>query len=112
MIRGETVVVEQELRTGTAPGNTPIYEWVPETVDDVLVAPGAREDVVDSNRPEGVRVAWTLHFPKTFNASLRGARISVRGEEARSVIGDPKPYTLANTPTRWHMPVELEAVDG
>lgn len=111
-MKGETVIVEHEERVGTAPGNTPIYEWVAETVEDVLVAPGAREDVVDSNRPEGVRVAWTLHFPKTFNKSLRGARVSVRGEPACPVIGDPKPFTLANTPTRWHMPVEVEDVHG
>lgn len=109
---GETVVVERNVRVGTAPGNSPIYEWVPEAVEDVLVAPGPRDDVIDSNRPDGTKVAWTLHFPKTFNKSLRGARVKVRGDEARLVVGDPKPYTLANTPTRWWMPVELEAVDG
>lgn len=109
---GETVVVERRERVGTDPGNAPIYKWVTETVEDVLVAPGPRNDVVESNRPDGVRIAWNLHFPKPYAASLRGARVSVRGEPARDVVGDPKPYTLENTPTRWWMPVELEAVDG
>lgn len=111
-MRGEAVVVETKIRTGTAPGNSPIFEWVPETVTDVLVSPGPRDDVTDAHRPDGTKVAWTLHFPKTFNKSLRGARIIVRGEAPRSVVGDPKPFSAANTPTRWHMPVELEGTDG
>lgn len=111
-MKGEQVTIYRRERVGTGPGNTPLYEDVETSVDDVLVAPGARTDVVDSNRPDGVEVAWTLHFPKTFSGSLRGASVSVRGEPKARVIGDPKPFTLANTPTRWHMPVELERVDG
>lgn len=111
-MRGETVVVERRERVGSAPGNTPIYDWVAESVHDVLVAPGPRTDVVDSIRPDGVKVVWNLHFPKTFNASLKACRVRVRGEAPCAVIGDPKPYTLANTPTRWWMPVEVEAVNG
>lgn len=113
MIVGEAVTVRRRPAVGTDPGGGPIYGTpVDETVTDVLVAPGPREDVVDSNRPDGTRIAWTLHFPKTYSSSLRGAEISVRGGAFRPVVGDPQPYTLANTPTRWWMPVELEDVDG
>lgn len=113
MIVGETVVVHTPQVVGTDPGGAPIYGTpATATVDDVLVAPGARDDVLESNRPEGVRVAWTLHFPKTFAGSLRGCSVSVRGGDPLRVVGDPQPYTDANTPTRWNRPVELEAVDG
>lgn len=108
---GEAVVVERRVRTGTGPGNTPIYEWVGETIGDVLVAPGPRKDVEGPIRPDGVEIAYNLHFPKTFTGSLRGAKIVVRGEPF-AVVGDPKPYTLENTPTRWHMPVEVSNVEG
>lgn len=111
-MKGESVTVISRVETGRDPGNAPIYGDVETIVDDVLVAPGPRSDVIESNRPEGVKIAWTLHFPKTFSGSLRGARISVRGQKALSVVGDPQPYTAANTPTRWWMPVELEAVEG
>lgn len=111
-MKGETVIVHRRVRTGTGPGNTPLYEDLEESVDDVLVAPGPRQDVIESNRPDGVEISWNLHFPKTFTGSLRGARISVRGEMPAPVIGDPKPYTAANTPTRWHMPVEVQYVEG
>ena len=112
MIVGETVVVERRQETGRDPGNSPIYDWVPETVEDVLVAPGPRDDVTDSTRPDGVEVKFTLHFPKGYPETLRGARVSVRGREPMAVIGDPTHYTEANTPGRWSMPCEVGKVAG
>lgn len=77
----------------------------------VLVAPGSTADL-DASRPNGAQVALTLHFPKTWSgAPLKGAHITVRGRRYR-VVGDPQPYTAANTPGRFNMPVEVEAVDG
>lgn len=109
---GEKVVVERPVETGRNSHNQPIVEWVPETVDDVLVAPGPRADIPDTARPAGVVIAWNLHFPKTFTGSLRGARIRVRGGAPCEVVGDPQPYTLENTPTRWWMPVEVKNAKG
>ncbi|MGO1319928.1 MAG: hypothetical protein ACTII7_07775 [Galactobacter sp.] len=111
-IKGETVTVLTRERTGTLPGNTPEYTDVETTVDNVLVAPGALSDVTGSIRPDGVKVAWELHFPKTFTGSLRGARVKVRGGPAVPVVGDPHPYTDANTPGAWNRPVRLELVKG
>jgi|SRR5690625_119271 len=111
-MQGETVVVHRRVETGHDPLNSPVYEDVTETVHDVLVAPGPRSDVDASTRPDGTRVAWNLHFPKPYAESLRGAKVSVRGQKPAKVIGDPQPYTLENTPTRWWLPVELERVDG
>lgn len=112
MIRGETVVVERHVEVGRDPGNNPIFEWVAEEVDDVLVAPGGLADVIESNRPDGAQVTYSLHFPKGYPTTLRGARISVRGQEPLDVIGDPQHYTEANTPGRWSMPVEVGRTDG
>lgn len=110
---GEQVVVERDVETGEVDKlRVPITAVVAETVENVLVAPGPRTDLPDTRRPHGVVVAWTLHFPKPYATPLRGARISVRGEPACKVIGDPKPYTAENTPGEWWMPVELEEVEG
>ena len=111
-IQGETVTVITPTQTGTRPGNIPIYEDREEDVDNVLVAPGTLADVNGSIRPEGTKIAWQLHFPKTFTASLRGASVKVRGMKAAPVIGDPQPYTNANTPGDWNRPVLLELVEG
>lgn len=112
MIVGEAVVVERRTEVGRDPGNAPVYEWLPETVEDVLVTPGPRADVVESVRPDGKRIRWTLHFPKGYPETLAGARVRVRGGEAAPVVGDPRHYTEANTPGRWSMPCELEDVEG
>lgn len=81
-----------------------------ETVQNVLVCPGPTVDAVESMRPDGVTVAYTLAFPKPYAADLRGAEVEIRGERFR-VIGDPQPCEL-NCPTAWWMRVEVERADG
>jgi hypothetical protein len=113
-LRGRTVSVA--LRDGTdrdSFGNEIESYAEPVDVANVLVARGACEDL-DSSRPEGVRVALTLHFPKTWTGRLRGAKVTLTGEYAGSysVIGDPMPYQAELCPGDWNMPVEVEAVDG
>ncbi|WP_119697040.1 hypothetical protein [Microbacterium halotolerans] len=111
-MKGEKIVVERKQTIGEDAHNVPIVDWVPETVENVLVAPGARADIPDVDRPAGTVVAWNLHFPKPYAKSLRGARIRVRGGKPCKVIGDPQPYTAENTPTEWWMPVEVDRADG
>ena len=112
LLQGEQVVVERVVSPGVDAFGDPLPgQWVPEAVDDVLVAPGGRNDL-DASRPEGVEVKWTLHFPKGYPATLRGARVVVRGQEPAFVVGDPQHYTEGNTPGAWSMPVELTAVRG
>lgn len=113
MITGESVIVETHTAIGHDTHNEPIYEWVQQSVENVLVAPGPRTDIPDVARPEGVVVAYNLHFPKTFDGELEGGRIRLRDEpEPLLVIGAPRPYTLENTPTDWWMPVEVRRADG
>lgn len=75
-----------------------------------VVCPGATSDM-DATRPEGVTVAYTLHFPKTYAGSLRGCSVEVRGE-AYDVVGDPQRTTDAATPGPWDMAVEVTRADG
>lgn len=111
-MRGETVIVRRKSETGTDPGGNPITETTEEAVENVLTSPGPRDDVDDSQRPEGVTVAWTLHMPKLFTGSLRGAEIKVRDDEFRRVVGSPQRYMSSLTPGPWNMPVELEGTEG
>lgn len=112
LLTGETVIVEREVPGGPDEfGDPSPGVWVPERVDDVLVAPGPTSDL-DGSRPDGVRVKWSLSFPKGYPATLRGARVIVRGGPPCWVVGDPQHLTAANTPGRWSMPVELSAVRG
>ena len=84
-----------------------------ETVDNVLIAPGATDDL-QASRPEGVTVAYSLHFPKTYTGSLEGCKVELPApwSGVYRVIGDPREYMNTNTPTNWHMPVEVEVAHG
>lgn len=75
-----------------------------------VVCPGATSDM-DATRPEGVTVAYTLHFPKTYAGSLRGCSVEVRGE-TYDVVGDPQRTTEAATPGPFNMAVEVTRSDG
>lgn len=111
LIKGTSVVVQR--RTGDSVdshGNTIYGDWQDETVENVLAQRGSTSEL-DSERPEGVSVAMTFHFPKTFTASLMGCRI-VYGGYTYSVIGDPQPYMDENTPAQWNRPVECEVSYG
>lgn len=112
---GVDVDVVMRVQTGTDAFANPTYEDVPAKVHGVLVAPGSTSDL-DATRPEGVRVAYTLHFPKAFTGLLDGARVKVPrpdgGVDECRVIGSPRPYQGDLTPGPWNLPVEVEAVDG
>ena len=107
-----SVTVLRPNPTGaTDPFGAPVEgEPVEEAVDGVLVTPGATADL-DASRPDGVRVAYTVHFPKEYGKSLRGCSVVIAGKPYR-VIGDPKPYMADGTPGPWAMAAEVEAVDG
>lgn len=75
-----------------------------------VVCPGATSDM-DATRPEGVTVAYTLHFPKTYARGLRGCSVEVRGTRY-DVVGDPQRTTCAATPGPFDMAVEVTRADG
>ena len=114
MIKGTTVTVMRPSSTVRDRfGNDVPGEPVPETVPAVVVAPGGTADM-EAARPDGVTVAYTLHFPKTYTASLEGCSVALPAPWGGEylVIGDPRPYMDENTPGRWNRPVEVEAAHG
>lgn len=114
MVRGTTVTVHVPTAWEVDRYNNRVATGYSEqAVDNVLIVPGATADL-EAGRPEGVTVAFTLHFPKTFSGTLEGALVDLPapfGGRYR-VIGNPKPYMDENTPTPWHMPVEVEDAHG
>lgn len=110
LLHGETVT----LRTPTITYDEHrerVETWAEEQVADVVVAPGSTSDVADSDRPDGTRTGFSLAFPRTFSASLRGCHVVVRGIEC-AVVGDPQPNDPANCPTGWLTTCDVEACDG
>lgn len=75
-----------------------------------IVCPGSTSDL-GAERPNGVRIAYTLHFPKDYEGDLRGCSIEVRGVRY-NVVGDPQRTTDAATPGNYNMAVEVTRADG
>ena len=114
MIRGETVLVKHRLKSDTedSQGNSaPSHEKLGTAVEDVLVAPGATSDIVDSIRPDGKQIAFTLYLPKGYEHDLTSALIYVRGERF-AVVGSPRPWCPDMTPGRWNLVVGVVKTDG
>lgn len=109
-MRGERVTVLRPVRT-LGEDREPSVSWERSDVDDVLVAPAATSGEPGTNRPLPTQTALTLGFPKTFSGSLRGCRVSVRGEEFE-VVGDPRPNQAWNCPTRWWLTAEVRRALG
>lgn len=110
LIAGEAVTVrniEQAFDELGEPTGATVAETV---VDNVVVCPGATADL-DSTRPNGVTVAYTLCFPKDCDVRLKGATVNVRGVDYL-VIGDPQRYTEENTPGPWNLTCEVTRTDG
>ena len=113
MIKGASVIVHFPVAGAVDRFGNAIETWTQATVDDVLISPGATADL-EASRPEGVTVAYSLHFPKTFTASLEGCKVELLAPYSGvyRVIGAPGQYMDENTPTRWHIPVEVEFAHG
>lgn len=66
---------------------------------------------LDATRPEGVRVAFSVFFPKGYRADLRGCSVVVRGVTCE-VVGWPQRYADEHAPGELNMVAEVVAVDG
>lgn len=108
---GETVTVRTRKQTGVDRYNNAVWADVDETVGNVLVSPGATTDALESTRPDGVTIDYTLYFPKSYTGTLDHGQVCVRGEWLY-VVGAPRPYDLVNCPTSWCMVVEVTRTNG
>lgn len=111
---------------GTDPMGETVYEWCPTDVSGVLVRPVSasdmeRGDSASDLRPDGVRVSFSLAFPKGYaGPPLRHARVTLLDPAygmdptdpaaALAVSGDPAPTVPCPTP--WDMIAQVGRTDG
>ena len=110
LIQGETVTVIRTVWDRDELGEPIDPTEQREVVENVVVYPGPTSDL-DASRPDGVKVVFTLCFPKTFTGDLKGCSVEVRGA-VYAVVGDPQRYTAENTPGDWNLTAEVTRTDG
>lgn len=87
----ELAVVLAPVEGALDPMGAPAVEWAEEGAALVVVDPTSGAPLTDTNRPAGTTAAVTAHFPETYEGSLRGRRVVLRGR-TWDVVGDPEPY--------------------
>ena len=114
--KGTSIRFVRRVATGMNPFGEPITTEEYIDIDNVLVSPGKTTELNDTNRPEGVVVAYTLHIPKDAVRDLTGCLAYVPngfgGIDQCEVIGSPRPTMQELTPGDWCMQVEVKLVDG
>lgn len=120
---GEDVAVLTRSETGTDEMGEPVYSWESETVHNVLVRPLAGSDVNQDARPDGVRVSYSLAFPRSWTAGkpagyLRGARVALvargmdPGDQDAALVVSGWPDRTPQSPLAWDTTAEVGRVDG
>ena len=120
---GETVAVLTRTKTGEDEMGEPVYKWSAEQVDNVLVRPLSGSDLTDPLRPDGIRVSYSLAFPKAWTAGKapgflahRRVALVARGmdgndaDAALRVSGSPD--RTVPCPTAWDTIAEVGRTDG
>lgn len=104
----ETVTVERPFAAGHDAHGCAVTEYGSEQVRGVLAQPNGTSDL-DAERPDGVKASFVFHFPKSYEASLKGCRVLYRGRRWR-VVGDPQKLPAAPGP--FDRSAAAEACDG
>lgn len=119
-LRGERVALYRRTEIGRDALDEPIYEWIPELVENVLVNPiysGAvtGDSLANPNRPDGINIRYNLAFPKTYKGDFTHCKIvlvdrGMKYEDALKVSGSPD--RLSPSPTEWNVMVAVGRTDG
>lgn len=104
---GITVILWGKTQTGTDPLGAPIYEEVPEEVEDVLVAPSSSQEILDSTNLYGKKAVYTLGIPKGDTHNWQDKKISFFGSDWKS-FGIPLQGEEKLIPGKWNKKVTVE----
>jgi len=107
-MRGITVILHDRVQTGIDALNKPVYEDIPVSVDNVLVAPAGSVEVLEPTNLDGRRGDYTLAIPKgNTNEWAAGKRVTFFGTDWR-IIERPEEGIEWLIPLSWNKKVRVE----
>lgn len=107
MIRGISVELKIEKQIGIDGFQRPLYEYVSEIVENVLIAPSASDDLLTTTDLTGKKAVYTLAIPKEDDHDWTDCIVCFFGEEWHT-IGYPLEGIEDNIPLDWNKKVMVE----
>lgn len=109
LIQGIPVKLYQRNQTGVDAFNTPVYEEVATTVDNVLVFPSesGSDPVVGDIQLRGKRLTYTLCIPKDDTHIWEHRTVEFFGKKW-TVVGLPEEWISELAPLGWNKRVQVE----
>ena len=101
------VVLYTKNKVGEDEFGAPVYEELPEVVNDVLVGEPEGSDVTDTLNLTGKRLAYTLAIPKGDTHEWRDRKVEFFGRKFRT-FGEPVEGIEGMIPLRWNKKVKVE----
>lgn len=114
-LSGITVILYEQVQTGTDPFGAPIYEEVPVEVDNVLVGEPTTDDITSSTQLFGKTIRYMLGIPKGDTHDWTNKKVSWTDAYGHTqtvmTFGFPIVGIEENIPSQipWHMKVRCEA---
>ena len=114
-LQGITVILYEEIQTGTDRFGAPIYEEKPTEVENVLVGEPSTDDITTSTQMFGKVIQYMLGIPKGDTHDWKDKKVSWTDaygtEYVVKTFGFPITGIEANLPRQlpWHMKVRCEA---
>lgn len=104
---GITVKLYEKTQIGTDEFNRPIYEEIPEEIENVLIAPASVQEVLDTLNLTGKKIIYNLGIPKGDTHTWEDKKVEFLAETWRTV-GYTQEGIEMNVPTKWHKKVQVE----
>jgi hypothetical protein len=106
-LRGISIILYTKNKVGEDEFGAPVYEELPEVVNDVLVGEPEGSDVTDTLNLTGKRLAYTLAIPKGDTHEWRDRKVEFFGRKFRT-FGEPVEGIEGMIPLRWNKKVKVE----
>lgn len=106
-MKGITVILYEETKTGTDPFGAPIFAETPVEVDNVLVAPTSSDDQISDQNLYGKKSVYTLAIPKGDIHDWRNRKVEFFGQTFRT-FDDPIKGIDELIPLDWNTKVKVE----
>lgn len=109
-LRGISIILYTKNKVGEDEFGAPVYEELPEVVNDVLVGEPEGSDVTDTLNLTGKRLAYTLAIPKGDTHEWRDRKVEFFGRKFRT-FGEPVEGIEGMIPLRWNKKVKVESYE-